>query len=155
SVCPLKIEGGSETLSVPEHCKLYADRHVVIGESKDDVIAQAEALVAELDLDSDVAVSVRNAPAPDVYYGPYVTDEDHELVRALEEGTEAVTGERPDTGYFASVGDFNYFGHRADLPTVIVGPDGENIHGAGEFVYTDDVLDVARTVAHAAAQLVA
>ncbi|MGM0397497.1 MAG: M20 family metallopeptidase [Halobacteriota archaeon] len=155
SVCPLKIEGGSETLSVPEHCKLYADRHVVIGESKDDVIAQAEELIVDLDLDSEVAVSVRDAPAPDVYYGPYVTDADHELVRALEDGTEAVTGKSPEIGYFASVGDFNYFGHRADLPTVIVGPDGENIHGAGEFVYTDDVLDVARTVAHAATHLVA
>jgi succinyl-diaminopimelate desuccinylase len=36
------------------------------------------------------------------------------------------------------------------LPTVIVGPDGENIHGAGEFVYTDEVVEVADIVADAA-----
>lgn len=155
SICPLKIEGGSVTLSVPEHAKLYADRHVVLGESKADVIADAEAMIDDLDLDATVEVAIREAPAPDIYYGPYVTDEDHDLVQALEMGTEAVTGESSAIGYFASVGDFNYFGHRADLPTVIVGPDGENIHGAGEFVYTEDVVDVARTVAYAATRLVA
>jgi succinyl-diaminopimelate desuccinylase len=60
-----------------------------------------------------------------------------------------VAGVDPAIGYFSSVGDFNYFGDpdRADLPTLIVGPDGENIHSAGEFVYTDEVVEVARIVA--------
>ena len=155
SVCPLMLEGGSQTLSVPEHAKVYADRHVVIGETKESVIADAEEMVEELDLDSEVEVNVRKAPEPDIFYGPYVTDEDHDLVEALEQGTEAVCDESPAIGYFASVGDFNYLGHRAELPTVIVGPDGENIHGAGEFVYTDEVVDVARTIAHAATRLIA
>ena len=147
SVCPLAIDGGGETLSVPEHCRLVVDRHVVIGESEDRVRADAEAVVERLDLDSDVEIGFREAPRSDVRYGPYVTDVDHPLVTALRTGVETVTGDEPAIGYFASVGDFNYFGHRADLPTVIVGPDGENIHGAGEFVYTDDVVDVARIVA--------
>lgn len=147
SVCPLKIEGGSETLSVPEHCRLLVDRHVVIDETEDRVRADAEAAVERLNLDSAVDIGFRKAPASDVRYGPYVTDADHPLVGALRTGVEEVTGEDPAIGYFASVGDFNYFGHRAGLPTVIIGPDGENIHGAGEFVYTDEVVDVARIVA--------
>ena len=147
SVCPLKIEGGGETLSVPESCRLLVDRHVVVGETEDVVWADAEELVEDLDLDSDVEVGFREAPASDVRYGPYVTDPDEPLVGALTSGVETVTGEDPAIGYFSSVGDFNYFGHRAGLPTVIVGPDGENIHGAGEFVYTDEVVEVARIVA--------
>lgn len=147
SVCPLQIEGGSETLSVPEQCHLLVDRHVVIGETEDEVRADAETVAAELDLDSKVDIGFRAAPAPDVRYGPYVTDVDHPLVDGLRAGARAVIGDDPTIGYFASVGDFNYFGNRADLPTVIVGPDGENIHGAGEFVYTDEVIDVARIVA--------
>ena len=155
SVCPLQIEGGSQTLSVPENARVYADRHVVIGETKASVLADAEQLVADLDLESTVDVGIRKAPAPDVYYGPYVTDEDHELVGALEEATRTVAGVDPAIGYFASVGDFNYLGHRAGLPTVIVGPDGGNIHGAGEFVYTDEVVETARLIAEAVGTLIA
>ncbi|HMB49461.1 MAG TPA: M20/M25/M40 family metallo-hydrolase, partial [Natronoarchaeum rubrum] len=152
SVCPLSIEGGGETLSVPESCRLLVDRHVVIGEDEDAVRADAERVAADLDLDSDVEIGFREAPAPDVRYGPYVTDEDHPLVGALEGASESVTGEAPAIGYFSSVGDFNYFGHRAELPTIIVGPDGENIHGAGEFVYTDEVVDVTRMLVEATSE---
>lgn len=147
SVCPLRIEGGSQTLSVPERARLYVDRHVVPGETKSRVRAEAEAAVADLDLESEVTVGFREAPADDVHYGPYVTDPDHPLVESLSDASRAVTGVDPATAYFTSVGDFNYFGDRAGLPTVILGPDGENIHGAGEFVYTDEVVSVARTVA--------
>ena len=150
SVCPLMVEGGGQTLSVPESARLLVDRHVVPGETREAVREQAEAAVADLDLDSEVDVGFREAPDDDVYYGPYVTDEDHPLVRSLDGATREVTGTPPEVAYFASVGDFNYFGDRADLPTVIVGPDGENIHGAGEFVYTDEVVEVARIVAAAA-----
>ncbi len=150
SVCPLFVEGGSQTLSVPESARLMVDRHVVPGETREVVREQAETVVAELGLESTVEVGFREAPAEDVYYGPYVTDPDHPLVRSLAGATNAVAGRDPDVGYFSSVGDFNYFGDRAGLPTVIVGPDGENIHGAGEFVYTDEVVEVARIVASAA-----
>jgi len=151
STCPLFVEGGSQTLSVPESAHLMVDRHVVPGETKSVVREQAEAAIAALDLDSAVDVGFREAPSEDVYYGPYVTDEDHPLVGALDDATHEVAGQAPEVGYFSSVGDFNYFGDRADLPTVIVGPDGENIHGAGEFVYTDDVVKIARIVTAGAA----
>lgn len=153
SVCPLKIDGGGETLSVPESCRLLVDRHVVIGEDENRIRADAEAVVDDLALNSTVEIGFRDAPAPDVRYGPYVTDSDDPLVAALSAGVEHVSDDAPDTGHFASVGDFNYFGHRAGLPTVIVGPDGENIHGAGEFVYTDEVVEVARIVAAGCASL--
>jgi succinyl-diaminopimelate desuccinylase len=149
----LKIDGGGETLSVPESCRLLVDRHVVIGEDESRVRADAERVVDDLALDSEVQVGFRDAPAPDVRYGPYVTDPDDPLVEALSAGVEGVAGVAPETGHFASVGDFNYFGHRAGLPTVIIGPDGENIHGAGEFVYTEDVVEVARIVAAGCASL--
>jgi succinyl-diaminopimelate desuccinylase len=150
SVCPLQIEGGSQTLSVPERARLMVDRHVVVGETMEGARADAERVVEELDLQSDVEVGFREAPDPGIVYGAYVTDEDHPVVTALADATRAVADTDPDYGYFSSVGDFNYLGDRADLPTVIVGPDGENIHGAGEFVYTDEVVEVADIVADAA-----
>jgi acetylornithine deacetylase/succinyl-diaminopimelate desuccinylase family protein len=153
SVCPLFVEGGGQTLSVPERAHLMVDRHVVIGESQEDVRSQAEAIVDDLGLESEVDISFREAPADDILYGPYVTDEDHPLVTSLSDATRSVAGVDPDYGYFSSVGDFNYLGDRAELPTVILGPDGENIHGAGEFVYTDEVVEVADIVTDAAVRL--
>ncbi|EMA06568.1 M20 family metallopeptidase [Haloferax denitrificans] len=150
STCPLKIEGGSQTLSVPERARLMVDRHVVVGETLEDARADAERVVEELGLESEVDVGFRESPDEGIRYGPYVTDEDHPLVSALSDSTRAVAGVDPAYGYFSSVGDFNYLGDRAGLPTVIVGPDGENIHAAGEFVFTDDVVDVADIVADAA-----
>ncbi|WP_114575415.1 M20 family metallopeptidase [Saliphagus sp. LR7] len=150
SVCPLSIEGGSQTLSVPDRCRLMVDRHVVVGEDAESVLADAERVVEGLELDCEVDVGFREAPEEDMRYGPYVTDEDHPLVASLASATESVAGVEPAIGYFSSVGDFNYFGHRAELPTVILGPDGENIHGTGEFVYTDDVIEVAEIIVEAA-----
>jgi succinyl-diaminopimelate desuccinylase len=147
SVCPLLLEGGSETLSVPETARLLVDRHIVVGETQSQVLADFEALVESLDLEVDVDIGLRESPEADMEYGPYVTDRDHPLVTALSDATRSTTGQAPDFGYFSSVGDFNYLGHRAGLPTAILGPDGGNIHSAEEFVYTEDVVDVARILA--------
>jgi len=147
SVCPLEIDGGSETLSVPESCRLLVDRHVVRGETRESVLAEAETVVDDLDLDATVSVGLRESPHPEARYGPYVIDEDAPLVESLSDATRAVTGVSPSTGYFRSVGDFNYLGHRAEIPTVILGPDGGNIHGAGEWVDLDETVEVARILA--------
>ena len=153
STCPLLLEGGSQTLSVPESAHLMVDRHVVVGETEENVRADAEEAIDALDIESEVEVSFREAPDPGIKYGPYVTDEGHPLVGALQSASRRVTGEDPAFGYFASVGDFNYLGDRADLPTVIVGPDGENIHSADEFVYTDEVVEVAEMLVVAGEEL--
>jgi acetylornithine deacetylase/succinyl-diaminopimelate desuccinylase-like protein len=154
SVCLLEIAGGGQPLSVPEHCYLEIDRHVVPGETADSVLEDAERLVADLDLESDVSVSLRETPEPDMYFQPYVTDADHPLVEPFAESVRELLGTDPEVGYFSSIGDFNHLGGRAGLPTLIVGPDGANVHGAGEYVYTDDVVDTARIVADATGRIV-
>ncbi|MFC7228646.1 M20/M25/M40 family metallo-hydrolase [Salinirubellus salinus] len=155
SVCPLRIEGGSQTLSVPESCRLLVDRHVVPGETSGTVLSEAEAVVDSLDLgDVDVDVGLRETPHPDARYGPYTVDEDEPLVEGLAAATETVTGDRPGVGYFPSVGDFNYLGHREGLPTVILGPDGANVHSAGEWVDVAETVEVARILAAGAVELV-
>lgn len=154
SVCPLKIDGGSETLSVPESATLLVDRHVVLGETESDVLGDVESLIEALDLDADVSVRVRERPEPEMWNGPYVTDPSEPVVRSLSAAARSHAGRDPDIGYFSSIGDFNYLGHRAGLPTVILGPDGGNVHGAEEFVYTEDVIEVARIIADGTFRLV-
>lgn len=147
SICPLAIDGGGETLSVPESCRLVVDRHTVPGETAASVVADAEAVFDSLDLDADVDVGLRPVPHPDARYGPYVYDEKEPLVQGLSVATERVTGQPPTLGYFRSVGDFNYLGHRANLPTVILGPDGGNVHAAGEWVDVQETVEVTEILA--------
>jgi acetylornithine deacetylase/succinyl-diaminopimelate desuccinylase-like protein len=153
SVCPLAIDGGDETLSVPEHCRLLVDRHVVLGETEDGVIAEAEAAIEALDLESTVSVGLQAVPHPAARYGPYVVSETHPLVEVLSTATETVSDRTPAISYLLSVGDFNYLGHRGEIPTVILGPDGGNLHSAGEWVDVDDTVQVARILGAGAVDL--
>lgn len=153
SICPLLIQGGSETLSVPDKCRLVVDRHVVFDETKEMVEADLEELLTSLDLRSSVDIGFREVPHPEARYGPYITDEDHPLVNALRQSARSVTGKEPVEGYFASVGDFNYLGDRAGLPTVIIGPDGGNVHNAGEYVSTEDTVHTTQIIADTARNL--
>jgi acetylornithine deacetylase/succinyl-diaminopimelate desuccinylase-like protein len=154
SVCLLEIDGGGEPLSVPDHCYLEVDRHVVPGETAESVLDDAERLVSGLDLESEVTVSLRETPEPDMQFRPYVTDRDHPYVEPFVESVRRRFGTDPEIDYFSSIGDFNHLGGRAGLPTLIVGPDGANVHGAGEYVYVDEVVDTARIVADATARIV-
>ncbi|MCO8254893.1 M20 family metallopeptidase [Haladaptatus sp. AB618] len=154
SVCLLSIEGGGEPLSVPNRCVMEIDRHVVPGETAESVLADAEQLVASLDLESDVDVSLRGTPEPDMYFQPYVTDENDPLVRPFFESIRTLFDADPDVGYFSSIGDFNHLGGRAGIPTVIVGPSGANVHGTGEYVQLDGVVETAQVVSDAVSRLV-
>lgn len=147
SVCLLEIEGGGHPLSVPAHCSLKIDRHVTPGETAKSVLADAERLVETLDLQSEVSISLREPPAPDMHYRPYVTPVDQPLVESFVESTRTLFGVDPEIGYCSSIGDFNHLGGRANIPTVIIGPDGSNIHSVDEFVLTDEVVDTACIVA--------
>ena len=154
SVCLLSIEGGGEPLSVPDYCEMEIDRHVVPGETAESVLEDARRVVDGLDVESDVDISLREAPEPDLYFQPYVTDEDHPLVTPFFESIHDLLDTEPDVGYFSSVGDFNHLGGRAGIPTVIVGPDGANVHGTGEYVYLDEVVETAELVADATSRII-
>lgn len=153
SICPLLIQGGSETLSVPDRCRLLVDRHVVFNETIESVKTDLEELVSGMALSSSVEIGFREVPHPEARYRPYITDENHPLVEALRQSSQRITNKNPSEGYFASVGDFNYLGDRAGLPTVIIGPDGGNIHSAGEYVSTDDTVVTTQIIADAALNL--
>ncbi|EMA03106.1 M20 family metallopeptidase [Haloferax denitrificans] len=154
STCLLSIEGGGEPLSVPDRCTLEIDRHVVPGETAVSVLADARRVADRLDLDSEVDISLRETPDPDMYFQPYVTDETHPLVAPFFESVRTRRGVDPDVGYFSSIGDFNHLGGRAGIPTVIAGPDGANVHGTGEYVLVDEVVETARLVADATRRII-
>lgn len=149
SLCVLKIEGGGETISVPDKSRILADRHVVVGETEEQVKKEAEEVIEKLNLKSEVVVGFRDAPYPEVKgYGSYITSKDHILVREFENSFSELTGQKPVLSSFMSIGDFNYLGDksRANLPTIIIGADGDNVHSPEEYVDLEDATTITRVL---------
>jgi len=149
SLCVLMIEGGGETLSVPDKCRILVDRHVVIGETEEMVKKDVETVVEKLNMESKVEVGFRDAPYPEVRgYGAYITSKDHRLVIELENSFRKIFGQNPILSSFVSVGDFNYLGdiNRANLPTVMIGPSGDNPHAPEEYVDVEDATKITKVL---------
>ncbi|MEM4307529.1 MAG: M20/M25/M40 family metallo-hydrolase [Thermoplasmata archaeon] len=128
SFCPLKISGGSNSLSVPEKCQLLIDRHYVLGESQEGIKAQVERKIQNLKLRSNVEVGFVKRKVP--FLKPYITEETG-IVKEFVDlvGSEIIYGQ--------SVGDFNLFGEQ--WPTIVYGPAGGNWHSGDEFVYVESI----------------
>jgi succinyl-diaminopimelate desuccinylase len=149
SLCVLMVEGGGETISVPDKCRILADRHVVIGETKEMVKKDIEELIKKLNIKSKVEMGFRDAPYPEVEgYGAYITSKDHKLVKEFENSFEEISGQKPVLSSFASIGDFNYLGdkNRANLPTVIIGAGGDNVHAPEEYVNLEDATKITKVL---------
>ena len=149
SLCVLTIEGGRETLSVPDKCRILADRHVVIDETEEMVKKDIEELIKKLNIKSKVEIGFRDAPYPEVKgYGAYITSKEHKLVKELENSFMEISGQKPVLSSFVSIGDFNYLGdkNRANLPTVIIGADGDNVHSPEEYVDLESATEIAKVL---------
>ncbi len=149
TICILLMEGGGETISVPDQCRILADRHVVVGETEEKVKRDAEEAIKKLDIKSKVEIGFRDAPYPEVKgYGAYITSKNHILVQELENSFNELTGQKPVLSSFLSIGDFNYLGdkNRANLPTAIIGADGGNLHAPEEYVDLEDATIITRVL---------
>lgn len=149
SLCVLMIEGGGETISVPDQCRILADRHVVIGETEERVKKDVEEAIKKLDIKSEIKIGFRDAPYPEVKgYGAYITSREHKLVKEFENSFAKLSGQKPVLSSFVSIGDFNYLGdkNRANLPTVIIGADGDNVHAPEEYVDLESATEITKVL---------
>jgi acetylornithine deacetylase/succinyl-diaminopimelate desuccinylase-like protein len=135
SLCVLKINGGGDSLSVPDTCIIRVDRHTVIGEDKDQIRKDFEGLIKDLDLKCSCNVSWMTRKTP--FLEPYFLDEDNTYASQFIESYKEFYKKLPDIGYGKSVGDFNAFGKL--MPTIVFGPGGERPHGPDECVYIDSI----------------
>lgn len=135
-VCnPLWIEGGEKALSTPESCRILIDFHITPTEDrkqlKEKIIRQVEALQLPVSVTVD---EWRNGRGDAVMYPPYTWGLAHPLTKTLSDSCLRVTGNKADQSPSSiCVGDFNHFSY-AGIPTMILGPDGDNLHAGGEEV---------------------
>ncbi|MFC4405395.1 M20/M25/M40 family metallo-hydrolase [Haloarchaeobius iranensis] len=151
TLTPTTVEGGTATNQVPAGARLVVDRRSVPPETADGfqaaLLAHLRAAVPD-DVGVDFAFTDRETP----FLGPWATDEDAAVVRAMR---EAGAGEvRP----FTAATEASYFAEHA--PTVVFGPGvladegGAVAHAPREYVTVEAVEQAAAVVTAAVDALV-
>ena len=147
ALCVIDLKTKPAACSVPEYAQIEVFAHCVRGETPGTMRAQAEEAIRRANIQSRWEINFRQPPVDgggfDGGFFPYVTDENDPYIRSLEDSVEAVCGRRASHAYFQSIGDFNSIGGLLGIPTVLMGPSGENFHSADEYVELSDVTDVA------------
>jgi succinyl-diaminopimelate desuccinylase len=153
------IRGGVAPNQVPAECTLTIDRRLIPGETRESVIAEVEAGLADLARELpglDWRLVPRTAPDGREEYNPAnMTPVDHPLVGQVREAMRAVTGRDP--GIFvdwAGATDARLF-REAGIPTVVLGGVGSGFHGANEHVRVDSLVALARAYLGVAARVLA
>ena len=151
SRCVLSLTSGNEqyVITVPEKARVILNRMVVAGESSESVLAEVQALVDELQSPARFDLAV-DPP----YYPPWETDTGHPLALALARAYETETGHAPEWAY-GGFGDMNLFSEEAGVPTVMIGPRGDNFHQADEWVDVPSIAATSRLLVRMALDLLA
>ena len=153
----LNIEGGDPTFTVPDYCKILVNRQMVLGENVKSVIREIKKIIRELRLKSTINIYQRQSPDPGLEYRPYVSKNNSYIDLFMEkivniDPPEKIENGKKPLGLFnssncqfitRSVGDFNLVATRAQIPTIVFGPGGGNIHACNEFVYIHDLVATA------------
>lgn len=138
---------------VPGEARISIDRRLVPGEDKDSAVAEIRAaldtvaaedpdFVYELDIDPDGS-----------YIEPNITPENSPLVRAFQQTIRELTGEEPEFFVeWAGMTDGRFY-RKHGIDTVVMGPRGENAHGANESIKIADLEKQARIYATTIARL--
>jgi len=115
----LKIEGGSNSLSVPERCYIKMTRFTVPGR-KGSVRDELASAIDALGLESSVILTYKDDPGN--YYPPYQTYPDSPLVRTASKWIRHHTGEAPKLVCGVSEADDNKIAADTGVPVICMGP---------------------------------
>jgi len=76
------------------------------------------------------------------YVKAWESDSGSPAVKEVTEAFRHITGTRPSVGGAAFSCDLAIYGDAGGMPSVILGPRGDNLHAPDEWVLTDDILDL-------------
>lgn len=115
----LKVEGGSNSLSVPERCYIKMTRFTVPGR-KGSVKDELASAIDALGLESTVILTYKDDPGN--YYPPYQTSPDSALVQTASKWIKHHTGEAPTLVCGVSEADDNKIAADTGVPVICMGP---------------------------------
>lgn len=136
--CIRHIEGGiKNTLSVPDTCQLFVDRYTVPGETFETCKEQILEAARKIGLEGKVEVELVPREIP--YMEAFDISEELPIVTTVVEKYKEVTGNDLPLVYDKSVCDSNFLVGVGNIPTITVGPSGENMHKPNEHGYFSQV----------------
>ncbi len=135
--------------AVPDECTIYIDRRMTFGETKEEVIAQVEALIPP-EYKNDIKVEELYYEEPsytgfvfpvDKYFPAWAFEEDHPFVVAAKSTREAIGFEPKPAGKWNFSTNGIYWAGKAGIPSIGFGPgDEETAHTVLDSVKLDDVV---------------
>ena len=146
------IRGGFNDYTVPAACSLTLNRRVLPSETKDMVLAEVQAVLAE----RARRVPSFEAVAELISFTPAMeTDAQSPVVRALRSAVQQVLGSDPGVVGWSATSDGSILTHEGRMPTVIFGPGSiaADAHRPDESVAVADLAQCARIFASTIAQL--
>ena len=146
--CVIRMNGGGAACSVPDYAEVEIFHHTVRGETQETIKKRVDKAIAAANVRSKVEVSFRQSPAEgfDGGFDAYCIDENGEILHTLENTVEKVCGKPANLAYFQSIGDFNHIGGKLQIPTVLLGAEGDNFHRSDERVNLKSALEVAHII---------
>jgi len=137
--------------SVPYECTIYIDRRITVGETKETVLAEFRAAVAdpahttvELTDYEDTSWTGLHV-SQEKYFPTWVLDENHPLVRAAVNAATDARNQAPAISRWIFSTNGVAFMGRFNIPSIGFGPGDEWLaHAANEYVRISDLYEAAR-----------
>ncbi len=141
-----RIQGGREISIYADHCLLQIERRVAPGETEAQATAELQAIIDQLAADDP---TFKATVKPTFERAPLEIGADARIVQTLEQAMVKQLGHTPthtgqtfwtDAALLAAAG----------IETVLVGPIGDGLHSAEEWVDIQSVLDLTAILAETA-----
>ncbi|MBK9051835.1 MAG: YgeY family selenium metabolism-linked hydrolase [Chloroflexi bacterium] len=139
--------------AVPDECRIFIDRRVTFGETKEGVIESIKALIpADKVADFTVHELVYDTPSHtgavfvyEKYFPAWALDEVDPFVLAGQDAIEELWGHRRPAGKWDFSTNGNYWRGKADIPSIGFGPGDEvYAHSVNEHVPLADVVEATK-----------
>ena len=137
------IKGGSDMCTYPSRCTVSIERRTVSGESENQVTQEIQEIVNHLNEEDLSFIAKLNLIAE---RSPLDTDSNSGIMRALKEAYQNQQGKPAQVTGAAYWTDAALLAE-AGMDSVLIGPSGEGLHSAEEWVELESVYDLAEILA--------
>lgn len=139
--------------AVPDECRIFIDRRVTFGETKEGVIESMKSLIPAAKVaDFTIHELIYDTPSHtgavfpyEKYFPAWALDEEDPFVQAGHDAIEKLWGHRPPAGKWDFSTNGNYWQGKAGIPSIGFGP-GDEIyaHSVNEHVPLADVVEATK-----------
>lgn len=142
-ITPTIIEGGTAINIVPDICKLSVDCRLMYRQTKNSISKKIREIIKELEKkDKEISIRVDDIS----YIPPAAISEKDRIVKTTVRNAEYILKEKQRLRIGGGASDANLL-IQAGIPTVQLGPIGNNAHSENEFVYAKSILDFSKIYA--------